>query len=143
MKKLIIIFRLFSIVSLTLISCGEKEISTKDNKENTTKDNETEYDIEVTAQELYSSFTSDNESASEKYNEKKIKITGVIEKIDEEKNYINLKVKQLFGFVMCWLQDDFNKEDFPNYSINDEVTLIGTCESHKIMVVVKRCEPLN
>jgi len=135
MKKVIIIFRLFSIVSLTLISCGEKENSTKDNK--------TEYDIEVTAQDLYSSFTSDNESASEKYNEKKIKITGVIEKIDEEKNYINLKVKQLFGFVMCWFQDDFNKEDFSNYSINDEVTLIGTCESHKIMVVVKRCVPLN
>ena len=103
-----------------------------------------EYDIEISAQKLYSAFTLDNESASKKYNNKRIKIIGVIEdnikKGRSGRWYINLKVKQRFGFVMCHFYNNFNEEGFSDYSVNDEVVLIGICDSYKKMVKVRECK---
>ena len=110
-------------------------------KENKTDENGKQYDIEVTSQELYSAFTSDNESASAKYNNKKVKITGVIEdnlKKRRSRWYINLKVKQRFGFVMCHFSDDFDNENW-EFSRKDEITLIGICDSYDVMVKLTDC----
>ena len=136
MKKLLLLMIVPMIFSCT--------VSFDDNDDDNENDSKIESYTEVTSQQLYSAFTSDNESASETYNNKKIKITGTLKNNMKKGRggtwYVTLKVKQRFGSVMCHFQKDFNKEDFSNYSINDEVTLIGKCDSHNTMVMVKNCD---
>ena len=141
MKKLLLILLCVPLMFSCTVSFDD------DNDDDNENDSKIESYTEVTAQELYSEFTSDNESASETYNNKKIKITGTLEKNIKKGRggtwYVTLKVKQRFGSVMCHFQKDFNKEDFSNYSINDEVTLIGKCDSYNTMVMVKNCDLFN
>ena len=107
-------------------------------------DSKKEYILEIFATTLYSEFTLDNSTASDKYNNKKIKIIGIIENNIKKgkggKWYITLKVNERFGFVMCHFHNDFNKDKFSEYSANDEVVLIGICDSYKSMVKVRDCK---
>lgn len=131
---------LFSLFIFSIASCNNSDRENITN-ENTTNENVKQYDIEVSAQELYSAFSSDNDLASDKYNYKKVKITGIIDdnlKKRRSRWYINLKVKQRFGFVMCHFSDDFNNENW-GFSRKDEITLICECDSYKSMVKLSDC----
>lgn len=99
-------------------------------------------DIVITSPNLYSEFSENENKANEKYLDKLILISGIIDEIsvDESKN-VNLYLSvgsDSFGKVSC----NFNSSDGAealNYKQGMQVKVKGICTGYMMDVVLNKC----
>ena len=99
-------------------------------------------DVAVTAPNLYAEYTNNEYMANEKYLDKLILVTGIIDEksIDESKNvnlYLNV-ASDAFGKVSC----NFNRSDGAkalNYKQGMQVKVKGICTGYMMDVVLNKC----
>jgi preprotein translocase subunit YajC len=93
----------------------------------------------VTAEQLQKEFDVDEASASSKYTDKIIEVSGTIASVkNEENNKINISLKtdSDFSSVIC----AFNSLDDPSkFHAGDHITLRGECSGFLLDVLLKDC----
>lgn len=102
--------------------------------------------IEITANELYTAYEENEVAAEEKYDSKKVKITGVVSDINSSgfltstNVLLSVKSKSWFGCVQCNFNSD-NEEAVAKLSKGSTVTIIGTCDSLSTFnVMIRNCK---
>jgi hypothetical protein len=95
-------------------------------------------DIEILATKLFSDYEANEISADEKYKNKKIAVTGIIEDIGNDimdDPYVSLKVDILQN-VNCYF-DDENKKVISKLKKGQKITIIGNCKGKSLNIMVR------
>ncbi|CAM1343228.1 OB-fold protein [Tenacibaculum aestuarii] len=100
-------------------------------------------DFEVTAKQLFDTYEKNEVAADEKYKNKKIAVTGIINEIGKDITnapYVSLKVDFLKN-VTCYFSSENNKI-ISKLQKGQKITIAGTCKgkSLNMLVVVKNCK---
>jgi hypothetical protein len=104
--------------------------------------------IKITANQLFSEFSTNESEAEKKYvpksaGDKILEVTGVIREIGKDQSgntYLNLKTDdEMFG-VKCVMD---NNEEIINAKNNDKITLRGFCDGFNMDVILNRCKLVN
>ena len=99
-------------------------------------------DDEITALELYQAYNANEVAADEKYKNKKLAVTGVIENISKDAlndPYISLEIGY-FKTVNCYFSDKDTKV-ISQLSKGQNITIVGECNGLKASIVMlNECE---
>lgn len=133
--KWIIIAAIVLIIIAGAAGGGGDKTETKDTSDTTApvKEAVKEEKIEYTSyqvDEMMNDLTSNAMSASQKYKDQYIEVTGRLGTIDSSGKYISLyPLNDEFAFigVQCYLKNDEQKEIVATLKTNDTVTLRGKC----------------
>lgn len=84
-----------------------------------------------TVDEMMEDLNNNPMSASQKYKDQYIEITGKLNVIDSDGKYISLYPDDAFAIVgvQCYIQNDEQRDQIMQMSIDDQVTLRGKCIS--------------
>lgn len=98
-------------------------------------------EYEITAGELYYEFSENEETANEKYINKVIQVTGILEdkELTSEGNpNLVLKTSDASGSVICSFSDS-DKQELDALKEGDEITIRGICAMKQMDVVLNNC----
>ncbi len=98
-------------------------------------------EYEITAEELYYEFSENEETANEKYINKVIQVTGILENKElTSEGYLNLvlKTSDASGSVICSFEDS-DKQELNALDEGNEITIRGICAMKQMDVVLNNC----
>jgi DNA/RNA endonuclease YhcR with UshA esterase domain len=101
-------------------------------------------DVIVTAENLFTEFSTDEATANAEYLDKIIQVKGSIQKLSIENGIaiVTLKTEDDFGSVQCNLSTEA-KNDFNLLKENELVTVKGICTGYLMDVVLVKSEIVN
>lgn len=101
-------------------------------------------DVVVTANNLFTEFSTDEAKANAEYLDKIIQVKGFIQKLSIENGIgiVTLKTEDDFGSVQCNLSTEA-KNDFNLLKENELVTIKGICTGYLMDVVLVKSEIVN
>ena len=105
---------------------------------------EAKADVVVTANNLFTEFSTDEAKANAEYLDKIIQVKGFIQKLSIENGIgiVTLKTEDDFGSVQCNLSTEA-KNDFNLLKENELVTIKGICTGYLMDVVLVKSEIVN
>ncbi|KOY50717.1 OB-fold protein [Polaribacter dokdonensis] len=101
-------------------------------------------DVLVTAENLFTEFSTDEATANAEYLDKIIQVKGIVQKLEIENGIgiVTLKTEDDFGSVQCNLSTEA-KNDFNVLKENELVTIKGICTGYLMDVVLVKSEIVN
>lgn len=101
-------------------------------------------DVVVTANNLFTEFSTDEAKANAEYLDKIIQVKGFIQKLSIENGIgiVTLKTEDDFGSVQCNLSTEA-KNDFNLLKKSELVTIKGICTGYLMDVVLVKSEIVN
>lgn len=104
---------------------------------------ETSSDITLKATKIVDDFSTDENTANQKYLDKIIKVTGTISSIEtENENIIIGLAGNDFGNVMCYFSKE-NKTKLNNLKEGTKISVKGICTGFLLDVVLVECVIVN
>jgi len=103
-------------------------------------------DYEVTANQLYKAYDSNEIAADDKYKKKKLAVTGIIDNISEVLGSISVDLKTGDGIgwtkVSCTMK---NRDAVSKLRKGQKITIVGTCDglTLNISIDLSKCEIWN
>tara|TARA_R110002049_G_scaffold107950_4_gene255864 strand:+ start:11930 stop:12346 length:417 start_codon:yes stop_codon:yes gene_type:complete len=106
--------------------------------------NNVKADITLTANKIFTDFSSDEILANKLYLDQIIQVKGTVSKIELENNkgIVTLQTKDDFGSVLCYLADNFSI-NIKDVKIGQELSLKGICTGFLMDVVLVKCIIIN
>ena len=101
-------------------------------------------DVLVTAENLFTEFSTDEATANAEYLDKIIQVKGIVQKLEIENGIgiVTLKTEDDVGSVQCNLSTEA-KNDFNVLKENELVTIKGICTGYLMDVVLVKSEIVN
>lgn len=131
----IIVFLAFSIL-------GRGPSSNKEDNDNDGLANSSGEVIEISAEDLFADYDTNEVAADQKYKGKRLKVTGIIEDFGTDildDGYITLETGEYFLSIQCYFKDS-ELDKVTKLSKGQTITLIGVCDGMSMNVVIKNCE---
>lgn len=91
-------------------------------------------DIKIKASELVIAFETDEQSANQKYLDKILEISGVIDKV--QNNNIYIKTENPLSSVICEMSGEHSLSEIKP---EEKITIKGLCTGYLLDVVLVRC----
>lgn len=111
------------LVFVAIVGCGIC------NRSDSTKKEQKDPEEKVTAETLIDEYMENEVAADDKYKNKIIEVTGIVNQVKKEsagRIVVVLRSSKAFGGVNCYLKNDY-KEDAIDLRAGDKITLVGKC----------------
>ena len=98
-------------------------------------------DVNISAADLFTQFSTDEAKANPKYLDKVIKVCGTVAEnsvTSEGSTTIQLETGDAIGMIMCEL-DDLTKQEKTEFAKGESVCFKGLCSGYTADVVLNRC----
>ena len=95
-------------------------------------------ELTVSAEELYRAFNSDEVAAGKQYNDKVVRVSGVVREVGTESTgpvNVLLETGDNLGAVVC----EFERATAPALQKGQQVSLQGFCAGFNLDVLLQRC----